>query len=332
MTVADAKTAHGIFRWVASSDKSRPHELHRPSNVKLRLAQITDIHVPGEIDITQRLRDLADPSDSIGEFTHRISALGNQFGHPYRSTRRIYSNLLKKALVGLHRCDVDHLAITGDLVHCGLAPEFLEMRALLEVTGWWGEEKLTVVPGNHDRFNLYDRLRGEPMEQFFDVAGSREPRIKKLPGGVALVEVDSNRDRGDDRRYVEAWLPNTVGEIYPEAIDSLDKQLPEIRGMRVITLLHHHLSSDWYGAAAESLAVGLMDPAENRESLFEVVEQVDRHGVFLHGHKHDVMEPGYTIGSHPIGCPGGFAETLGLNLIDMTDNDELIITQIAVIP
>lgn len=324
-------TAHGVFRWIASSDKSRRHDLQRPDDVKMRLAQITDIHVPGEIDITQRLRDLADPADSFGEFSHKVSALGNQFGHQYRNTRRLYSNILKKALAGLYRCDVDHLVITGDLVHCGLAPEFLEMRAVLEITGWWGADKLTVVPGNHDRFNLYDRLRGEPMETFFDVVGSRQPRVKNLGSGVALLEVDSNRDRRDDRRYVEAWLPNTVGEIYPEAIDAIDRLTPELEGMRVITLLHHHLSSDWHGAAAESLAPGLMDPAENREQLFEVVERVDPNGVFLHGHKHDVMAPGYTIGSHPVGCPGGFAETLGLNLIDVTTNDEIVITQISVV-
>jgi hypothetical protein len=97
--------------------------------------------------------------------------------------------------------------------HRALATEFLDMRGALEVTGWWGEDRLTVIPGNHDRFNLYEHMPTEPMEAFFPVVTSRKPRFKTLPGGVALLEIDSNRDPVDDRHHLEKWLPNTVGRI-----------------------------------------------------------------------------------------------------------------------
>ena len=318
-----------IFRWLDSTDRRRPHDPRRPHDVTLRLAQITDIHIPGEIDLFERLRDFVSPHDSIGEVTHKISAISNEFGHQYRSMRRLYTNILKKTLVGLRRLGVDHLVITGDLAHCGLAPEFLEMRAILEVTGWWGEDRLTVVPGNHDRFNLYERLPREPMERFFDVVRSRQPRLKILPGGVALVEIDSNRDRDDDRHFSEQWLPNCVGRIYDEEIDWVAAQRAQVAGMRTIVCVHHHVSADWYPMAAESLG-GLMNPAEGADHLLEAASLLDHHAVVLHGHKHDRMPVDYTLGAHPVACPGGFAESLSVNLIDLDAHGDVVRTQLQV--
>jgi hypothetical protein len=319
--------SHPIFRWIDCTDRTRTRSLRRPDGVKIRLAQLTDPHVPGEIELMRRLRELMGAPESFYDFSHQISAISNEMGHRYRNKRRLYTNLIKKTLLGLHQVGVDHLLITGDLTHCSLPTEFLEIRGALQVTGWWGEDKLTVIPGNHDRFNLYEKMPKEPMEAFFDVVTPRKPRLKKLPEGIALVEVDTNRDRVDDRHPTEKWLPNTVGKIYEEVPDWLDKRRAEIKGMRVVNLLHHHISDDWYNDRASSIG-GLMAPAEGVDDFIGAVELVDKHALILHGHKHDVMPVEYHHDGHWVGCPGGFASALRVNLIDFDVHDEATVTQI----
>lgn len=325
----EASFPNAIFKWKGSTDKTHTHDLHRPDDVKLRIAQITDMHIPGEIELMYRLRDLMAPHASVGNITHILSAVSNEFNHRYRSARRLYSNILKKALGGLYFCDVDHLIVSGDVAHCGLPPEFMEMRAVLQTTGWWGPERLTVVPGNHDRFNLYERYPSEPMEKFFDVVGSHKPRSKKLPGGVALLEFDSNVDRNDDRHFAEQWLPNSVGRMYAEEIEWIEKQQSDLAGMRVLTVLHHHISDDWYGMDPEQIG-GFMRPVDNGDDMLEAVRLLDQYSPVIHGHKHQKMPIDYTYQSHNVSCPGGFADTLLMTFIDVNTNDEITLTHVQV--
>jgi hypothetical protein len=91
--------------------------------------------------------------------------------------------------------------------------------------------------------------------------------------------------------------------------------------------MHHHLSDDWYDIGAETILGSLMGPVDGADILMQATELIDPNTVFLHGHKHDLMVPDYTIGSHQISCPGGFAETLAVNFVDVTVNDEVVITQ-----
>jgi 3',5'-cyclic AMP phosphodiesterase CpdA len=316
-----------FFRWVGCTDRRRPNALERAPEIKLRVAQLTDLHVPSDITLARRLRDLVRPHRTVGNLSHELSAISNELSQPYRKQRKVYTNLLKKALLGLRYLGVDHLIITGDVAHCGLAVEFLEAKAALQVTGWWGADKLTVIPGNHDRFNLYEAIPDEPMESFFDVVRSRAPRVKVLPGGLALVETDSNSDRDDDRGYAEHWLPNTRGRIYEEEVDKVAAALDQMAGMRVLTLVHHHVTDDWYRHNTFQ-RLGFLDPAEGGEELMAAVALTDPHALLLHGHIHDVMPLGYTyLDDHLVGCPGGFAEHLRVNLIDLDAHDAITITQ-----
>lgn len=318
--------ANAFFKWIDSTDKTRPRDLNRRTDTIYRIAQLTDLHLPGEVELTSRLRDLISTRGNLEVFSHEVGAITNEIGHHYRSARKLYTNIIKKTLVGLRRLGVDHLVITGDLVHCGLAAEFLDMRAALEVTGWWGEERLTVVPGNHDRFNLYETYPSEPMESFFPVVTQREPNIKILPAGIALLEIDSNRDPVDDRHHLERWLPNTVGRIYPEAIDWIERNRQKIQGMRLVTLVHHHITSDWYGN--KSGFRGLMEPADGVDDLIEAIDLIDPYGPILHGHMHRVMGVDYAYKTHQVGCPGGFANDLRFNLLDFNIHGEQTMTQL----
>ena len=50
----------------------------------------------------------------------------------------------------IHRTSPDHIVVTGDLVNLSLDEEFVQARAWLEGLG--SDDKVTVVPGNHDAY------------------------------------------------------------------------------------------------------------------------------------------------------------------------------------
>lgn len=316
--------ADAFFRWLDSTDETLPHDLARRSETKTRVAHLTDPHVPSETELFARLMDLVRAHGSVGSLSKEVSAISNELGHRFRADPERYTNLLKKTLFGLHALDVDHLIMTGDLAHCGLAREFVEIRAVLEVTGWWDEEKLTIVPGNHDRFNLYDHMSQTTMEDYFPVVSPRQPRFKRLDDGLMMLEIDSNR-HPDDPHTLDRWLPTTAGLIYPEVAEWLEAHREEAAGDRLLTLVHHHISADWYPPEPVDVG-GLMDPVEGFDRLIEVVESIDPRSLILHGHIHDVMPINYLWKMHRVSCPGGFHQQQTLNLIDFDeDRDETMI-------
>jgi hypothetical protein len=320
--------ADAFFRWVGSTDARAEATLERPAGTKLRIAQWTDLHVAGDMELSRRLRDLLRPHSDMPALGRQLSSLSNELGHQYRKDRRAYTNMLKKTLLGLRALEVDHLIITGDLVHCSLEAEFLEIRAVLELTGWLDPAKLTVIPGNHDRFNLYEHLPSRPMEAFFDVVDPYHPRFKRLPSGIALLEVDSNSDRVSDRHTMERYLPNSVGQIYPRTIEAIEAARADVAGMRLLCLVHHHVSSDWYPRVVTRDTGGLMDPARGVEALADVCKLTDPDAIILHGHLHVVMPLGYTWRGLRIGNPGGFAEARRLNLLDVDGHGEIVMSQV----
>jgi hypothetical protein len=58
------------------------------------------------------------------------------------------------------------------------------------------------------------------------------------------------------------------------------------------------------------------------------VELADPYSLILHGHKHDIMEIDYRHGNHFVGCPGGFATSFRMNVIDFNVHGEQVVTQI----
>lgn len=327
-TTSGGTVPNAFFRWRDCTDKTRSHELERRSETRLRVAHLTDPHVPSDMELFSRLIEFVRPHHSFGRVTKEISAFSNELGHDYQSNPERYTNLLKKALFGLHELDVDHLIMTGDLAHCGLSREFVEMRAVLEATGWWGEEKLTVVPGNHDRFNLHADIERSTVDDFYPVVTPKEPRIKEIGEGVAVLEVDSNR-HPDDPHVLEQWLPTTAGLIYPEVAEWVAEHRREVDPDRLVTLVHHHITEDWYPAAPVDLG-GLMDPVDGFEAMIREVEKIDPSGPVLHGHVHDVMPVEYCWESHRLSCPGGFHQEHTLNIVDFGPDLDETITQIEI--
>jgi 3',5'-cyclic AMP phosphodiesterase CpdA len=151
----------------------------------MRLAHISDIHylaryaVPAHRFLNKRI---------TGYVNLRVL---RSFQHD--------SGMLEQVVSALREADPDHLAITGDLTNLSLAIEFAELRHLLERLGM-EPERITIVPGNHDRYtrgaDRDDRIRAylEPYMRSEIDTGEPFP-VVRLRGGVALVGLDTSRSR-----------------------------------------------------------------------------------------------------------------------------------------
>lgn len=170
----------------------------------------------------------------------------------------------------LHRQHVDHVAVTGDLTHLGLASEIAEAGALLRELG--PPDRVSLVPGNHDAYcdersaattpEWWPYLRGDAER------AAVEPAIW-IRNEVALIGVDTARPT----RWPLA--SGSLGEARLQALAThLERQGRE--GRCRVLLLHHPPSHD-----GVSMRRALVDAKALQETIHRCgVELV------LHGHVH----------------------------------------------
>src|SRR5690606_28299495 len=101
-----------------------------------RLAHVSDVHLGPLPDVTYR--DLA---------SKRMVGYVNW----QRSRRHImHDGVLGSIVADIEASDVDHLAVTGDLVNLALDAEIELAKLWLETLGQ--PDDVSVVPGNHDAY------------------------------------------------------------------------------------------------------------------------------------------------------------------------------------
>ncbi|MCA0405200.1 MAG: metallophosphoesterase [Proteobacteria bacterium] len=169
--------------------------------------------------------------------------------------------------------DPDHIALTGDLVNVGFAPEFAT--AHLKIARLGGPEEISIVPGNHDAyvrsslpemikvFSPYMRNDGEGPK-----APLRFPYLRRR-GPLALIGVNSGIPT------LPFFATGALGEPQREALAQMLDQTRAEGLFRVVMIHHPPLRS---GAR---FGRGLNDA--------EAVTQIlARHGaeLVLHGHNH----------------------------------------------
>lgn len=190
------------------------------------------------------------------------------------------------ARAGIHNMDVleaifadvlaqapDHIALTGDLVNIGFAPEFAAAAARIAPLG--PPDFVSVIPGNHDAyvraslpemlkvFGPYMRSDGEN-----DVIPQRFPYLRRR-GPVALIGVNTGVPT------LPFMATGTVGE--PQRA-TLARLLDETRdqGLFRVVMIHHppQRSSARFGRALKDAEA--------------VTDLLARHGaeLVLHGHNH----------------------------------------------
>lgn len=183
-----------------------------------------------------------------------------------------------RILEDIDKLDVDHVLFTGDLTAMGDGAEFEAVHAT--VRHLTTEGRLTVIPGNHDRYTdkpgkrHFERIFADQlisaMPEHADEHGY--PFVRMLGDDVALVGLDSTR--------VPGWSQYVVGRLGPSQLAALTRILddPRLEGRTVHVLSHHGPLSpagqhDWHESA-------LIDgPA-----LLAVLE--GRDVMLHHGHSH----------------------------------------------
>lgn len=163
---------------------------------------------------------------------------------------------------------IEHVLISGDITDHGRGRELDFFWHVMRPI----RERLTLVPGNHDR--LGDDLRDALMP-------GRRVQVDERPG-LYVVRIDST---GPHNR---SWL-NGQGRLRPEDIDDVEDALsaaPE-GALRVVTLHHHPLPLP-EDHLAERLSSHFKLPfTEELELGWELVQTLNgRCDLILHGHRH----------------------------------------------
>ena len=150
--------------------------------------------------------------------------------------------LVQRALERLAEQDVDHIAVTGDLSNLALEEEFAAAaRILTEIP--ISDDRLSVVPGNHDYYTPQAQ-RGRPFEAVFGryqrsdlptyQLDSGYPFCKLLEDEVALIGLNSGM----------ASLPlMATGRVDARELRSLEQLLedPKVRDRFKVVMIHHPL-------------------------------------------------------------------------------------------
>jgi 3',5'-cyclic AMP phosphodiesterase CpdA len=186
------------------------------------------------------------------------------------------SGMLDQVVEALRAARPDHLAITGDLTNLSLGIEFAELRHLLEGLDM-PADRITVVPGNHDRYtrgaDRDHRMMAYLAPYMSSDAATTDPfPVVRLRDGVALLGLDTALSR-----------PPLVagGRIGREQMDRVAKTLSRDDVCRCfpVLLLHHPPFRRSRNALAPWLN-GLSDYPD----LYRILD--GRSALLLHGHLH----------------------------------------------
>lgn len=167
----------------------------------------------------------------------------------------------------------DHIALTGDLVNIGFAPEFSQAAQRVQRLGT--PETVSIIPGNHDayvRSSLPEMLRVfAPYMRGDEAPPDTTPGFPYLRkrGGVALIGVNTGTPT----------LPfMATGAVGADQCEAIARLLAETgaQGLFRVVMIHHPplRSSARFGRG--------LDDAEALTAL------IARHGaeLILHGHNH----------------------------------------------
>ena len=205
-------------------------------------------------------------------------------------------DVLTPLLASLRTHQVDHIAVTGDLINLALPAEFNRAKAWLELLG--PPDRISLVPGNHDAyvpgaFHQACTHWGPYMAP--DQQNKASFPYVRQRDGVALIGLSS---------AVATWPFRATGKIGTAQLTALDNTLAKLRQTdQKIVLLVHHPVHDRAAANYKRLT-----DAPALRAL------IARHGVdlILHGHTHINSETTIPGPNGDVPCWGVSAASNGL--------------------
>lgn len=233
------------------------------------LAHISDLHLGG-------LRELGRLRDLLGKRALGVlNLLGPRRGaHPFVVAEALVADLLDQG--------PDHVVVTGDLSNLSLAGEFRRVAELLAPLG--DQSRLSMVPGNHDRYTRAAARLGSFEKTFApwlrsDLEGhgigpgpgDPYPWVKLL-GPVALIGLCS----ADPRPGL--FSRGRVGPVQQKRVQALLARA-QLEGRCLVVCLHHPLLNRPRRFFHQTRA--LADDAQLLGLLL-----ASRVAMVLHGHNH----------------------------------------------
>ena len=185
----------------------------------------------------------------------------------------------------LRDSDVDHVVITGDLTNLALEPEFEKVQNWLREDLALSPDRVTIVPGNHDRYTA-EATRSRSLERTLtpylgDSEQGTFPFVRTR-GPLALIGLDS--------AVVQPAFV-AAGQLGSVQLNALRRILdaPELRSRTPVLLLHH--PPRWTRSWLREMQDGLRDAAALQALL------PHRPGLILHGHRHRTLLYGVYAGT-----------------------------------
>ena len=177
---------------------------------------------------------------------------------------------------------VDHLLVTGDLSTSARRGEFEQIAAELRLHGWEGD-RVTILPGNHDRIGFDGSVA---FEDHFPLPAA--PRVREIAPGVIVAGVDSTLTPPGRSVWREIWDDVTVnlqGHVSKYGINSLRRRLDGVSDETVVVGTHHPIID--MRPPVERLRQVLRPPFAppvNADALAAVLRTT--HNIVLCGHDH----------------------------------------------
>ena len=183
--------------------------------------------------------------------------------HPLKRTR----SLVEQAA----EMDWDHLVISGDLTQLGLEREFELARRELEPL-LRKPERVSIVPGNHDRYVFEESGRDGFKRLFEDYYGSEEVLERDLKNGWGLI--------GWDSCHPNPWW-SASGTVRRSTLNATEELLQTRMQERPCVLVNHYpltFQEGWIPDAQHELY--------NLDPVRRWVERHPQIRLYLHGHIH----------------------------------------------
>jgi Icc protein len=222
----------------------------------LDLAQVTDLHLVE--------RDHASRTGSDWQRLHYLSA-----GRRIDAGARRANALEALAHAGRY---ARHIVLTGDLTEDGVPAQYEMLAEVLDESGI-DARRITLVPGNHDRYSgalAFEAALCGPLRAYAATSGMGD--VIELGHDARLMPVST--------AVPQSWL-RSAGRLAEADLEKIGRFAEDAKRAGKLALVAQHHPPHGYGPAAWNYLDGLMNAAAGK-ALLRAHDGL----TFVHGHTH----------------------------------------------
>lgn len=232
----------------------------------LDLAQVTDLHLVE--------RDHGSRTGGDWQRLHYLSA-----GRRIDAEARCDNALEALRQAGRH---ARHIVVTGDLTEDGVPAQYELLAEVLRESGI-DPRRITLVPGNHDRYaeaSAFEQALLGPLRPYAAASGMGE--VIELGCDARLMPIST--------AIAQSWL-RSAGRLLDSDLERIDRFAVDARRAGKLAVVAQHHPPHGYGPAAWNFIDGLVN-AEAGKSLLRAHAGLS----FVHGHTHKLDSVSFASG------------------------------------